>query len=77
MTAISETTKRILKEQGRTQKWAAEKMNQQPPNLDMDNNTISGIVAGSRQITGDELLAFCMALEVSPDIFTEEDKEAV
>ncbi len=77
MTAISETTKRILKEQGRTQKWAAEKMNQINPNLDMDKNKISGIVAGSRKMTGDELLAFCMALEVSPDIFTEEDKEAV
>ena len=43
----------------------------------MDKNKISGIVAGSRKMTGDELLAFCMALEVSPDIFTEEDKEAV
>ena len=48
MTAISETTKRILKEQGRTQKWAAEKMNQINPDLDMDKNKLSGFVAGSR-----------------------------
>lgn len=70
LTAISETAKRILNEQGRTQKWVAEKMNQINPSLEMDRNKLSGIMSGNRKMTGDELLAFCMALEISPDIFT-------
>lgn len=75
--SISDTAKRILQSQGRTQKWAAEKMNEISPELEMDKNKISAIITGNRKMTGDELLVFCMALEVSPDVFTEEEKEEV
>lgn len=71
MTAISDTAKKILKEQGRTQRWVAERMNDINPTLEMDRSKFSAIITGNRKMTGDELLAFCMALEISPDVFTE------
>lgn len=70
MTAISDTAKKILKEQGRTQRWVAERMNDINPTLEMDRSKFSAIITGNRKMTGDELLAFCMALEISPDVFT-------
>lgn len=77
MTAISDTAKKILKEQGRTQRWVAERMNDINPTLEMDRSKFSAIITGNRKMTGDELLAFCMALEISPDVFTGQEKEAV
>ena len=70
MTAISDTAKKILKEQGRTQRWVAERMNDINPTLEMDRSKFSAIITGNRKMTGDELLAFCMASEISPDVFT-------
>ena len=75
MTAISDTAKKILKEQGRTQRWVAERMNDINPTLEMDRSKFSAIITGNRKMTGDELLAFCMALEISPDVFTGQEKE--
>lgn len=77
MTAISDTAKKILKEQGRTQRWVAERMNDINPTLEMDRSKFSAIITGNRKMTGDELLAFCMALEISPDVFTGQEKEVV
>ena len=77
LTAISDTAKKILKEQGRTQRWVAERMNDINPTLEMDRSKFSAIITGNRKMTGDELLAFCMALEISPDVFTGQEKEAV
>lgn len=77
MTAISDTAKKILKEQGRTQRWVAERMNNINPTLEMDRSKFSAIITGNRKMTGDELLAFCMALEISPDVFTGQEKEVV
>lgn len=70
---VYETAKRILKEQGRTQRWVVEKMNKVNPELEMDKSKFSAIIVGKRRMTGDELLAFCMALEVSPDEFTKKE----
>ena len=75
MTSIPDTVKKTIKKQGRTQKWVTEKMNSINPSLDMDRSKFSAIITGNRKMTGDELLAFCMALEISPDVFTEQDKE--
>ena len=75
MTAISDTAKKILKEQGRTQRWVAERMNDINPTLEMDRSKFSAIITGNRKMTGDELLAFCMALEISPDVFTGQEKK--
>lgn len=77
MTSIPETVRKTIKEQGRTQKWVTEKMNSINPHLDMDRSKFSAIITGNRKMTGDELLAFCMALEISPDVFTEQEKEVV
>lgn len=52
-------------------------MNSINPSLDMDRSKFSAIITGNRKMTGDELLAFCMALEISPDVFTEQEKEVV
>ena len=77
MTSIPDTVRKTIKEQGRTQKWVTEKMNSINPSLDMDRSKFSAIITGNRKMTGDELLAFCMALEISPDVFTEQEKEVV
>lgn len=77
MTSIPDTVKKTIKKQGRTQKWVTEKMNSINPSLDMDRSKFSAIITGNRKMTGDELLAFCMALEISPDVFTEQEKEVV
>lgn len=76
MTAISDTAKKILKEQGRAQRWVVERMNDINPTLEMNRSKFSAIITGNRKMTGDELLAFCMALEISPDVFTGQEKEA-
>ncbi len=77
MTSIPDTVRKTIKKQGRTQKWVTEKMNSINPSLDMDRSKFSAIITGNRKMTGDELLAFCMALEISPDVFTEQEKEVV
>ena len=75
MTAISDTAKKILKEQGRAQRWVVERMNDINPTLEMNRSKFSAIITGNRKMIGDELLAFCMALEISPDVFTGQEKE--
>ena len=60
---------RILNEQGRTQAWVIARMNLMNPNLKMDRSKFSAITMGNRKMSGDELLAFCQAVEVSPDEF--------
>lgn len=69
MVDVSNTVKRILDEQGRTQAWIIQKMNLQEPEIDMNRNKFSAIVTGKRKMTGDELLVFCKALEITPDEF--------
>lgn len=66
---VMETVKRILNEQGRTQTWVAKRMNELNPNIGMDLVKFNSIVMGKRKMSGDELLAFCMAVEVTPDEF--------
>lgn len=69
MISVSDTVKRLLNEQGRTQAWVIQRMNLQTPEIDMDRSKFSAIVTGKRKMTGDELLAFCKALEITPDEF--------
>ena len=77
MISIPKTAKKALKEQGRTQRWVVARMLDINPLLGMDRSKLSAIITGNRKMTGDELLAFCMALEISPDVFTEKEKEVV
>lgn len=59
----------ILDARGYTQAWVINRMNDIDPSLEMNRSKLSAVVCGSRKITGDELLAFCMATETSPDYF--------
>ena len=69
MVPVAETVKRVLDEQGRTQAWVVRKMNLQTPEIDMDKTKFSAIITGRRKMSGDELLVFCKALEITPDEF--------
>lgn len=75
MISISDTVKRILNEQGRTQIWVIQRMNEINAEINMERSKFSAIVVGKRKMSGDELLTFCRALEVSPDEFTKDGKE--
>ncbi len=75
MIAVPDTIKRILDEQGRTQIWVVRKMNSQNPEMGMNRSKFSAIVTGKRRMSGDELLAFCQALEITPDEFLVKKKE--
>ena len=76
MVSVANTAKRVLNEQGRTQVWVINRMNAIFPSLEMDRNKLSSILTGKRKMTGDELIGFCKALQISPDEFLKE-KEVV
>lgn len=69
MTPVNVTVARIIAEQGRTQTWLVKKMNEMNPCLNLDTTKFSAIVTGKRTMTGDELIAFCGVLNVTPDEF--------
>lgn len=71
--SLNKKIKNILNENGVTQNWVVNKMNEINPKLNMDKTKMSAIVNGIRKVSGDELLAFCMAMKISPDIFTNND----
>ncbi|MCI9668977.1 MAG: hypothetical protein HFG19_04790 [Oscillospiraceae bacterium] len=66
---ISNTIKAILKERGIKQTWVVKRMNLIAPDVAMDKVKFSAIVCGIRKMSGEELLAFCKAIEENPDIF--------
>lgn len=66
---VYETAKRIIADQGRTQTWVLNKMNEFNPDLQLNNAKFSALLSGQRKMTGDELIAFCKVLDVSPDEF--------
>ena len=70
MAALNSMIETQLKENGRTQTWTINKMNEINPKLKMDRSKMSAIINDNRKMTAEELLAFSMALKISPDIFT-------
>lgn len=70
---IPEVMRGILDEKGIKQAWVAAKMNAINPYLEMTGAKLSAVICGTRRLTGDELLAFCQAIEESPDIFLPQD----
>lgn len=66
----------ILETRGCTQAWVIRRMNDIDPSLKMNRNKLSDIVCGKRKMTGEELLAFCMATETSPDYFCTAGKQS-
>lgn len=70
---IPEIVSKIINDRGVTQTWVAQKMNEANPSLKMDSTKFSAIVNETRKMSGDELLAFCLALGINPDIFIKAD----
>ena len=66
---ISATVRRIMEREGRNRLWVIDRMNELMPEIEMDQTKFSGITTGHRNMSADEMLAFCMALQVSPDEF--------
>lgn len=75
MVSVSDTAKRLLQKEGRTQAWVIKRMNIFCPEISMDRSKLSAILIGKRKMSGDELIAFCKALEISPDEFTAAEQE--
>lgn len=69
--------KKSLRERGCSQAWVIKRMNDLNPALKMDRSKFSSITTGKRKMSGDELLAFCKAVEVSPDEFLAPDEKEV
>lgn len=74
MVPVEDTVKRLLEEQGRTQIWVINRMNEINPRLNMEKSKFSALINGKRKMSGDELIAFCQALEVTPDEFTKNNE---
>ena len=70
--SVGEIIKKALAEEGRSQVWIIDRMNEIDQNLKMDRTKFSSIVTDHRKLSADEMLAFCKALEISPDIFVEQ-----
>ncbi len=72
MVSVADTAKRVLKKEGRTQSWVINRMNVVCPGIAMDRSKLSAILVGKRKMSGDELIAFCRALEINPNEFAKE-----
>lgn len=68
---INEEMKRIIKEEGRTQKWVLQEMNKMDPSINLNDAKFSAIMTGRRNVSAEEFLAFCQVVRRSPEIFTE------
>ena len=66
---IAARAKSILEREGRTQTWTARRMNEIDDTLNIDRKKLSATLTGRRKMSGDELLAYCKALEISPNEF--------
>lgn len=66
---VEPAVKQIIENRGLRQVWVIKQMNLANPALGMNRSKLSAIVCGNRRMTGDELLAFCMATDTDPDYF--------
>ena len=66
----SDGVKQLIKDKGLRQAWVVDRMNLVNPDLHMSNAKLSSIVCGGRKMSGDELIAFCVATDTSPDYFS-------
>lgn len=65
----SDGVRSLVKNKGLRQVWVVEQMNRVAPDLNMSKAKFSAIVCGDRKMTGDELIAFCVATGTNPDYF--------
>ena len=70
MLPVEEVIKKKITEQGRTQAWVVEKMNEINPKLNMNRVKFNRIVtAGERKLSGNELVVLCGILDLSLEDF--------
>lgn len=70
----SACVRELIRQKGLRQVWVVDQMNRIDPSLNMSPVKFSAIVCGGRKMTGDELIAFCMATNVSPDYFLRDSR---
>lgn len=68
---INEKMKKIISEEGRTQKWVLQEMNRIEPTIKLTDATFSAAINGNRKVTADELVAFCRVMGKNPEVFME------
>lgn len=66
---VEPAVRTVIRDKGLRQIWVVEQMNLVNPALNMSNAKLSSIVCGGRKMSGDELIAFCVATNTSPDYF--------
>lgn len=69
--SVNEAIRNVIDDSGRTQVWVAAKINSIDPKLNMTKAKLSAALNGKRKISGDEFIALCKALEISPDSISE------
>ena len=70
MLPVEEVIKKKIIEQGRTQAWVVEKMNEINPKLNMNRVKFNRIVtAGDRKLSGNELVTLCKILDLDLEDF--------
>lgn len=70
MLPVEEVIKKKIIEDGRTQAWVVEKMNEINPKLNMNRVKFNRIVtAGDRKLSGNELVALCKILDLDLEDF--------
>lgn len=74
--SIAKKVRKIIKDAGRTQTWVVNEMNLIDSGIDMNKVKFSAIVCGTRKMSGEELLAFCKALKINPNIFLDDENVA-
>ena len=58
-----------IKDSGRSFAWVARKAVELGCPTQLDSGKLGKVANGNRNLTADEFLYICMALEVNPDIF--------
>lgn len=66
---MTETLKKLIEQNNRTAAWVVTKINEIDPDIKMTKSKLSRILSGNRQISVEELIAFCWSLDVSLDDF--------
>nr|DAF49200.1 MAG TPA: Transcriptional regulator [Caudovirales sp. ctrNG92] len=66
---VGEVVKKTIEERGVKQKWVVEQMNNVIPDINMNSQKLSAVTKGQRQFKCDELIAFCKAMKINPDVF--------
>lgn len=73
---VERTVRNIIKSRGLRQVWVVDQMNLVNPDLTMSKAKLSSIVCGGRQMTADELVAFCVATKTDLNYFRDAGQDS-